>query len=147
MVSGVRRILLIDDDPADRDILRYQLEQDTDRKIEVRSADRGSAGLELIRSWLPHCVLLDLRLPDMRGLDLLRSAVRENPECPIIVITAYGSEEIAAEAMRNGAADYLIKGTLNSSTLMHSIDNVLEREALRRQVEEQRRHIEERNRE
>jgi PAS domain S-box-containing protein len=73
--------------------------------------------------------------------------VRETPACPIIVITAYGSEEIAAEAMRNGAADYLIKGSLNASTLAHAIENVLERESLRREVEEQRRFIEERNRE
>jgi PAS domain S-box-containing protein len=147
MMPGVRKILLIDDDAADRDILRYQLEQGTGRKVEVRSADRGSDGLGLIGTWQPDCVLLDLKLPDMPGLDLLRSAICENSGCPVIVITAYGSEEIAAEAMRNGAADYLIKGTLNSGTLVHSIDKVLEREALRRQVEEQRRHIEERNRE
>ena len=144
-MSGPRRILLIDDDPVDRDLLRYRLQQDSQRNIEYRAAATGGEGLELIRAWRPDCVLLDLNLPDMKGLDLLRTTLNENPSCPIIVITAHGSEEIAAEAMRNGAADYLIKGALSGSTLAHSIENVLERENLRRQVEEQRRHIQERN--
>ncbi|MBV8731569.1 MAG: response regulator, partial [Acidobacteriia bacterium] len=146
MSFAPRRILLIDDDPVDRELVRYQL-QDEAGSIEYQAADSGREGLELIRSWTPDCVLLDLNLPDVAGMELLRSAVSESPRLPIIVITAHGSEQIAAEAMRNGAADYLIKGALTGNTLTHSIDRVLEREALRRQVEEQRRHIEERNRE
>ena len=142
-----RRILLIDDDPVDRDILRCCLEPDSANRIDYRAVDSGKAGLETIREWQPDCVLLDLNLPDMRGLEVLRNAAAGGLTCPIIVITAYGSEEIAAEAMRNGAADYLIKGTLNGSTLAHSIDKVLEREALRREVEQQRLAIEQRNRE
>jgi PAS domain S-box-containing protein len=141
-----RRILLIDDDPVDRELVRYQL-LGSQQNIEYQAADSGQKGLELIRSWNPDCVLLDLNLPDMQGLELLRSAVSESPLSPIIVITAYGSEQIAVEAMRLGAADYLIKSTLNGNTLAHSLDRVLEREALRRKVEEQRLHIEERNRE
>ena len=146
MSFAPRRILLIDDDPVDRELVRYQLQSEAG-SIEYQAADSGRNGLELIRSWAPDCVLLDLNLPDMAGMELLRSAVSESPRLPIIVITAHGSEQIAAEAMRNGAADYLIKGALTGNTLTHSIDRVLEREALRRQVEEQRRHIEERNRE
>ncbi|HLH20266.1 MAG TPA: response regulator [Bryobacteraceae bacterium] len=147
MSTGALRILLIDDDPVDRDILRCQLSQVAEHNIELEAVDSGSKGLDRIRAWRPDCVLLDLNLPDMRGLDLLRAAVKEFPACPLIVITAYGSEQIAAEAMRQGAADYLIKSSLSASTLAHSIENVLEREALRRKVEEQRLHIEERNRE
>jgi PAS domain S-box-containing protein len=142
---GARRILLIDDNPADREILRYHL-LDGGGDFEYQTADGGRKGLELIRSWKPDCVLLDLNLPDLAGLDLLRSALSESRSSPIIVITAYGSEQIAVEAMRNGAADYLIKSSLNGNRLSRSIDRVLEREALRRQVEEQRLHIEQRNR-
>jgi PAS domain S-box-containing protein len=141
-----RRILLIDDDPVDRELVRYQL-LGSQQNIEYQAADSGQKGLALIRSWRPDCVLLDLNLPDMQGLELLRSAIGESRLSPIIVITAYGSEQIAVEAMRLGAADYLIKSTLNGNTLAHSLDRVLEREALRRKVEEQRLHIEERNRE
>jgi PAS domain S-box-containing protein len=146
MSPSSRRILLIDDDPVDREIVRHQL-LDAKDYIEYRAADSGWKGLELIRNWKPDCVLLDLNLPDMQGLELLRNAVSESGLSPIIVITAHGSEEIAAAAMRNGAADYLIKGALKGNILAHSIERVLEREALRRQVEQQRLHIEERNQE
>jgi PAS domain S-box-containing protein len=146
MSSRPLRILLIDDDPIDRELVRYQL-LDSGQTIEYETADSGRKGLALIRSWDPDCVLLDLNLPDMQGLELLRSAIAGSPLTPIIVITAHGSEQIAVEAMRNGAADYLIKGTLTANTLAHSVDRVLEREALRRQVEHQRLAIEERNRE
>src|SRR5215469_7474848 len=141
-----RRILLIDDDPVDRELVRYQL-LGCHENIEYQAADSGQKGLELLRSWKPDCVLLDLNLPDMQGLELLRRAAGENSRSPIIVITAYGSEQIAVEAMRIGAADYLIKSTLNGNSLAHSLERVMEREALRRKVEEQRLHIEERNRE
>jgi PAS domain S-box-containing protein len=145
MSSQPLRILLIDDDPVDRELVRYQL-LGSNENIEYQATDNGEKGLNLIRKWNPDCVLLDLNLPDLEGLELLRNAVKSS-QSPIIVITAHGSEEIAAEAMRNGAADYLTKGTLNGKTLAHSIERVLEREALRRQVEEQRLHIEEHSRE
>ncbi|MBV9505834.1 MAG: response regulator [Acidobacteriia bacterium] len=138
------RILLIDDDPIDRDILRLYLEIGNTLDVECLAAENGKQGLELIREWRPDCVLLDLHLPDMEGLELLSQALKES-SCPLIVITAHGSEEIAAEAMRNGAADYLIKGTLSGGTLSHSVARVLERESLRRQVEEQRLELERRN--
>jgi PAS domain S-box-containing protein len=143
---GARRILLIDDNPVDREIMRYHL-LDGGGDFEYQTADGGRKGLELIRSWRPDCVLLDLNLPDFEGLELLRSALGESRSSPIIVITAHGSEQIAVEAMRNGAADYLIKSSLDGNRLSRSIDRVLEREALRRKVEEQRLHIEQRNRE
>jgi PAS domain S-box-containing protein len=140
-----RRILIIDDDPIDRDILRSRLTAESGSVIDYRAVESGADGLILIRTWQPDCVLLDLHLPDMLGLDLLRTVVAEQLPCPIIVITAYGSEEIAADAMRIGAADYLIKGRLDNSALAHSVERVLEREGLRRQVERQRLAIEEQN--
>ena len=143
----LRRILLIDDDPVDRDILRYRLEHDWVDQVECRGVDSGLAGLATLHDWRPDCALLDLDLPDVKGLEVLRSARRVAPSCPVIVITAHGSEEIAAEAMRKGAADYLVKGNLAGSTLTHCIDRVLEREALQREVESQRIAIEDRNRE
>jgi PAS domain S-box-containing protein len=146
-MHSVRRILLIDDDPVDRDILRHYLELDGNGEFECQAAENGSKGLELIREWHPDCVLLDLNLPDIEGLDLLRRLLAESCFYPLIVITAHGSEEIAAEAMRNGAADYLIKGALSGGTLSHSVRRVLERDSLRRQVEEQRLELEQRNRE
>ncbi len=137
------------ENPANRTISCAQWRpNDSKLKVNVhwRSAQDtvGTPGADEVEAL---AAALGLNLPDRRGLDPLRTAVKEVPACPLIVITAYGSEPIAAEALRQGAADYLIKSSLNASTLAHSIRNVLERESLRRKVKEQRQHIEEGNRE
>ncbi|HLI85825.1 MAG TPA: response regulator [Bryobacteraceae bacterium] len=110
---------MIDDDPVDREILRYRLFE-SGSEFEYQTAESGRKGLELLRSWKPDCVLLDLNLPDLERLDLLRGALAQSTAAPIIVITAHGSEQIAAEAMRNGAAGYLIKGSLNGNARTRS---------------------------
>jgi len=143
--SSHARILIVDDNPIDRDLFRRLL-RDSDASFECLEGDHGRAGLELLQQVRPACVLLDLNLPDMDGLDVLRSMLRLPEACPVIVITAYGSEQVAVDAMKAGAADYLVKGSIAGGSLAHTIRNVLERQALRREVEQQRLSLEERNR-
>lgn len=69
----------------------------------------GRQGLERLRQRLPDLILLDLQLPDMSGLDLLRLLAQEGYDVPVILMTAHGSEAIAVEAFRLGARNYLIK--------------------------------------
>lgn len=69
----------------------------------------GRQGLERLRQRLPDLILLDLQLPDMSGLDLLRLIAQEGYDVPVILMTAHGSEAIAVEAFRLGARNYLIK--------------------------------------
>ncbi len=141
------RILVIDDNAIDRDLFRRFLQhQNGTRRFECVESEHGRAGLEQFRRARPACVLLDLNLPDIDGLELLESILREQDSCPVIVTTAYGSEEIAVKAMKSGAADYVVKGTISEEGLVHTIENALEKRALERMVEEQRLAIEERNR-
>jgi two-component system cell cycle sensor histidine kinase/response regulator CckA len=114
--------------------------------VECFEVEQGRAGLEQFRSVHPDCVLLDLNLPDIDGLDLLRSILREPNACPVIVTTAYGNEQVAVEAMKSGAADYVVKGSITEDSLAHVIRNAMEKRALQREVERQRLAIEERNR-
>src|SRR6185369_13326498 len=95
-----RSILIIDDSPVDRDLFRRLL-----KGYAWREGENGRAGLTQIRSARPDCVLLDLNLPDMDGLDLLRAIQREPDPCPVIIVTAYGNEQVAVEAMKSGATD------------------------------------------
>ncbi len=146
-VSPATSILVVDDSPVDRDLFRRLLRrQDGTRSFDCLEGEHGRAGLDQFRRARPDCVLLDLNLPDIDGLELLRSILREPDPCPVIVVTAYGSEQVAVEAMKSGAADYVVKGAISAEGLAHVIENALEKRALQRKVEQQRLAIEERNR-
>jgi two-component system, NtrC family, response regulator AtoC len=100
-------LLLIDDDP---DLLR-------DRVIHafpapahrVEIAQTGAEGLERVAAACPDVILLDLRLPDHSGLDVLRQVRRIDARIPVVMVTVARSSDSAIEAMRQGAYDYLLK--------------------------------------
>jgi PAS domain S-box-containing protein len=143
MESSPIRVLIIEDNPIDRDLFRRFLRpRDGLGSVECVEVEQGSAGLEQFRSVHPDCVLLDLNLPDIDGLDLLHSVLSEPGACPVVVTTAYGSEQVAVTAMKAGAADYLVKGSITEDNLVHVIRNAMEKRALQREVERQRLAIE-----
>jgi two-component system, NtrC family, response regulator AtoC len=100
------KILLVDDDPGFRRALTLILE---DAGYEVRTASDGVEGLERARRERPHLILTDVRMPRMGGLLLVERLREEGVHAPVIVMTAYGSMDLAVEALRLGAADYLAK--------------------------------------
>jgi two-component system alkaline phosphatase synthesis response regulator PhoP len=75
----------------------------------VELAVDGEKGLELVRSWAPDLVVLDMMLPDMDGLQLLRTARKEGHQVPVLVLTARGQESDKVVALKLGADDYLTK--------------------------------------
>ena len=79
------------------------------RGYEVESAHSGEAAVAALERRLAHLVITDLSLTGMSGMDLLRQIKQETPDTAVIMITAYGSERLAVEAMKLGAADYLRK--------------------------------------
>ncbi len=146
-VATQTRILVIDDNPIDRDLFRRLLRQSGGTtSFESVEGENGRAGLEQFRRSQPQVVLLDLNLPDLDGMDLLRSILAEDGACPVIVTTAYGSEQVAVQAMKAGAADYVVKGSITAEGLAHVIGNALEKRALQGKIEQQRLALEDRNR-
>jgi DNA-binding NtrC family response regulator len=99
-------ILIIDDDEAIRDSCSQALKKDG---YKVKTAKDGIEGLRLFKEESFQVVLLDLRLPGADGMDVLSKIKEENPETPVIIITAYASIESAVEAMKRGAFNYLAK--------------------------------------
>jgi len=97
-------------------------------------ANTGRQGLQRIRDRLPDLILLDLQLPDISGLDLLRLLAQEGYDVPVILMTAHGSENIAVEAFRLGARNYLIK-PFSDSEARAVIDQALRERRLRREKE------------
>ena len=97
-------------------------------------AHTGRQGLQRLRNRLPDLILLDLQLPDISGLDLLRLLAQEGYDVPVILMTAHGSENIAVEAFRLGARNYLIK-PFSDTEARTVIDQALRERRLRRDKE------------
>jgi len=102
----LNKILIIDDEEH----LCWALEKGLRQEgYQVISSTRGKEGLELIQNETPSLVILDLKMPEMDGLEVLVKAKDLSPKLPIIMITAHGSIDTAIEAMKLGAIDYISK--------------------------------------
>ncbi|MBP1775665.1 MAG: yfhA, partial [candidate division NC10 bacterium] len=100
------RVLIVDDDPSSRRLLEVRLRA---LGCETMTAADGQEGLAVVQREAPALMLLDLQMPRMGGLEVLRTLRRDGLDFPIIVITAHGSIEAAVEAMKEGAYDFLPK--------------------------------------
>jgi two-component system nitrogen regulation response regulator GlnG len=99
-------ILLIDDEVS----LRYSIERAlADDSIRVLSVEKGREGVARVRSSVPDLVLLDVRLPDMSGLEVLAEIRDIDQKIPVVIITAFGTTDSAIEATKRGAFEYLLK--------------------------------------
>jgi DNA-binding NtrC family response regulator len=124
-------VLLVEDVAS---LARVYCEFLRDEHCRVVHAATGSDALKLIDQLLPTVVLLDLNLPDIAGMDILKHVAEAALPCAVVVITAYGSVNVAVEAMRLGAQDFLIK-PFNAERLKTTVRNTLERQRLARMVE------------
>jgi two-component system response regulator AtoC len=125
-----RRLLIIDDDDALRESLALVLGAEG---FEVAVAAHADEALARLEDASPEIVLCDLRMPGTDGLTLLPELARRRPDATLILMSAYGTEELAIEAMRRGAYDYLAKPFQPSEVLL-AIRKAQERERLRRQT-------------
>ena len=122
------RILVVDDDPDILVLLQHRLEQ---LGYAVRTATHGPEALNKLASEQPALILLDLRLPQLSGLDVLQQIKQVAPEVTVIVMTAYASVEKAVEAMKAGAFDFLTK-PLTPGHLELVVQKAFERQTLER---------------
>ena len=120
------RILIVDDEPVASDALRQLLQP---RGFEVRLAGNGAEARAAVAAWHPHVVLLDLILPDVEDLDLLRDLRSEAPDTEVVMVTGYGSVPKVVEAMHAGAFSFVEK-PIDTMLLLAVIDKVRERMAL-----------------
>jgi two-component system, OmpR family, response regulator len=100
------RLLLVDDEKAYVDVLSNRLGK---RSIEVTKALSGTEGVQALRKLDFDVAVLDLKMEDMNGLEVLRIFKKMVPQMPVIMLTGHGSEQAAREGMELGAFDYLMK--------------------------------------
>ena len=126
------RIVVVEDNAPERNLVRVLLSEEDDYEVEI-VAD-GKEALEAIKRFPPDLVLTDLRMPGLDGLELVDQIRSHHGNIPVVVMTAYGNEEIACAALRHGAASYVPKRCL-SDDLVRTIEEILEmsREQLERQ--------------
>ena len=124
------RILIIEDEKLVRWSLKERLKKE---HYEVFEAETGTGGLEILAQETIDLIVLDYRLPDTTGIDVLRKVIVDSPEIPVILMTAYSSIDTAVEAIKLGAYDYINK-PFNHDEMVVTIGRALESSRLRREV-------------
>ena len=128
-----RHILIIDDEPELSHLLAYRLRK---QGYHVVTASDGAQGQQEVNAGFDGIVLLDLRLPDTDGLDLVEPFMRANPDIRIIIMTAHGSVDAAVEATRRGAYDFVEKSEDVSRRIAVAVKNAFENREMTSRVKE-----------
>jgi two-component system, cell cycle sensor histidine kinase and response regulator CckA len=132
-------ILIVDDEKAIRESVRNYLE---DYDFSVIEAGNGRAGLEMFEKNNPDLVMVDLRMPEVDGLEVLANVTKRYPDIPVIIMSGTGVIGDAVEALRLGAWNYLLKPVEDLSVLKHAVENALERSRLLTQNRVYQEHLE-----
>jgi two-component system response regulator AtoC len=130
MSPGKDKVLIIDDQPSVRFGLRSLLEGEGYRVLEAMT---GEQALPIVTDNAPQLILLDLRLPDISGLDLLTQIRAIDDDVPIIMLTAHGTIETAIQALKGGAENFLTK-PFDADSLLILISKTLEQSRARREL-------------
>jgi signal transduction histidine kinase len=137
-------ILLVEDNPGDARLIREILSdipgQDTPAVEHIRTL---AEALEYLEHFKPGIILLDLGLPDSQGLETVQRVALRASEIPIIVLTGAGDDDLAVEAIKAGAQDYMVKGLVEPEMLMRSFRYSMERKHIEEELYRHRNHLEE----
>jgi signal transduction histidine kinase len=129
------QVLLVEDNSGDARLLREMFGKEQAGSFELTHVLRLSEALSHLAQGATDIVLLDMGLPDGHGLDTVRRARAIAPGVPLIVLTGLDDEVLAAEAMKEGAQDYLIKGQIESRALPRALRHAIERYRMQRETD------------
>ncbi|MBT7065438.1 MAG: response regulator [Verrucomicrobia bacterium] len=132
-------LLLVDDDGDFRGSMRRLLWTVNDSfPVRVLEAPGGATARDMLRGEQVDCVLLDQRMPGGDGVDWIARLLETDAYLPIVMVTGQGDERTAVNAMKQGAMDYLVKGSISATALVCAVSNAIEKMTMRRAVEMQR---------
>ena len=139
MVDNTETILTIDDEDFIRQSFCAYLE---DFGFNVLEAANGRIGLEVFRKEKIDLILVDLRMPEVDGLEVLETVKNEAPDLPVIVVSGTGIINDVVDALHKGAWDYILKPIQEMTVLLHSVEKALERARLIKENREYQQHLE-----
>jgi two-component system sensor histidine kinase/response regulator len=128
------KVLLVEDNPGDARLVRESLADSNGQRFDVETADRLASALRRLSAGGIDAVLLDLALPDSKGLETFDRTREQAPAIPIIVLTGLGDESLALKMVQEGAQDYVAKFELNGAMLSRSIRYAIEREKSEQEI-------------
>jgi signal transduction histidine kinase len=140
MKEKALQVLLVEDNAGDARLLREMFSKEKPGSFELTHLLRMSEAVVHLAKGGVDIVLLDMGLPDGHGLDTVRRAHAAAPSVPVIVLTGLDDEALAAEAMKEGAQDYLIKGQIENRALPRALRHAIERHRMQTETEFIRRH-------
>ena len=129
------RILLVEDNPGDARLVREYLKDEAVFRADLAHAERLSDAQRMLGTDRFDIVLLDLSLPDSKGLGTIVGAKEHARGIPIVVLTGLDDEELAMRALHEGAQDYLVKGRMDGSSVSRAIRYAIERHRLREELQ------------
>jgi two-component system chemotaxis response regulator CheY len=121
--QNTHRIVVAEDNPVVREVLRGVIRQDKSLAI-VGEAAHGQGALDLVDSLAPDLVCLDILMPGMDGISVLRTMREKHPATRVIVVTGQSTSEVVTEALKLGAAGFVVK-PFNAEKLLRAIHNAL----------------------
>ncbi|MGE5353026.1 MAG: ATP-binding protein [Acidobacteriota bacterium] len=130
MTTESIRLLVIEDNPGDAALIEDMIGDISEIKIEMVHVTRLSAGLEALENYSMDAVLLDLGLPDSFGIGTLHKIQAQSSGVPVVVMTGLNDKQVAVQAIKGGAQDYLVKGRIDSELLEHSLRYAIERKRI-----------------
>ncbi|TVR00286.1 MAG: response regulator [Desulfovibrionales bacterium] len=125
-----RKLLLVDDEEGIRRFLGLTLE---DMGYEIKTAENGQVALQILEDFQPSIVLTDIKMPVMDGIELMRRLKMDHPDIEVVIITGHGDLELAIEALKNEAADFITK-PINDDVMEISLNRVREKIVMKRQL-------------
>ncbi|MBI3537833.1 MAG: response regulator, partial [Chloroflexi bacterium] len=124
------RVLLVEDNPGDARLLREMFGEAVSPTFELTHVERLNEAMQCLAQERSDVVLLDLLLPDSQGLETFVKMKGQTSQIPIVVLTGLEDEGSAVKAMQAGAQDYLVKGDVNTQSLVRSMRYAIERQRL-----------------
>jgi diguanylate cyclase (GGDEF)-like protein len=134
MPTATTKILLVEDNPGDVRLVREALTEIAKPRVELVHCETMAEAVAACSNGMPDAILLDLGLPDSQGLDSVRRMRDAAPDAPIAVLTVRDEEDLAIQALREGAQDYLPKSQIGGALIWRALRYAMERQQIQLQL-------------